>query len=296
MDAQSQLIELAGLAVLRIHGADAVSFLQGQLSNDLTRLEREGALLAAYNNPQGRTIAIVRLIAAAPDELLAVLPRELASRVLERLRRVVLRAKVKILDESARWRVRGRLGAASEASAKLPRMRLGGGPERWLELAELAPDAAAVLGAAAFAARDAWVLHDVAAGLAQVYAATSEMFVAQMLNLDLIDAISFNKGCYTGQEVIARAHCRGRVKRRLQRFLTLAPAVLAPGDALQLADGRGARVVETARHPDGRCEFLAVAALAAPTVEAAADADEESSGARPRGIEAQPLPLPYSLP
>ena len=295
MDAQSQLIELAGLAVLRIHGADAVSFLQGQLSNDLTRLEREGALLAAYNNPQGRTIAIVRLIAAAPDELLAVLPRELASRVLERLRRVVLRAKVKILDESARWQVRGRLGA-TQAGATLPRIRLGGAPERWLELVELAPDAAAVLGAAAFAACDAWVLHDVAAGLAQVYAATSEMFVAQMLNLDLIDAISFNKGCYTGQEVIARAHYRGRVKRRLQRFLTLAPAVLAPGDALQLADGRGARVVETARHPDGRCEFLAVAALAAPTVEAAADADEESSGARPRGIEAQPLPLPYSLP
>ena len=175
-------------------------------------------------------------------------------------------------------------------------MRLSGEPERWLELVELAPDAASVPGAAALAERDAWVLHDVAAGLAQVYAATSEMFVAQMLNLDLVDAISFNKGCYTGQEVIARAHYRGRVKRRLQRFCTLAPAALAPGDALQLADGRGARVVESARHPDGRCEFLAVAALTPPAAGAPADADEESSGARARRVEAQPLPLPYSLP
>jgi folate-binding protein YgfZ len=174
-------------------------------------------------------------------------------------------------------------------------MRLGGEPERWLELAERGPDSASAPGAAALAERDAWVLHDVAAGLAQVYAATSEMFVAQMLNLDLVDAISFSKGCYTGQEVIARAHYRGRVKRRLQRFCTLAPAALAPGDALELADGRGARVVEAARHPDGRCEFLAVTALASPGA-GAGEADEESSAGRARGIEAQPLPLPYSLP
>src|ERR1700739_2574160 len=83
-----------------------------------------------------------------------------------------------------------------------------------------------------------------------------------MLNRDALGAIDFDKGCYTGQEVIARAHYRGRVKRRMQRFLTDAPAVLQPGDSGVLADGRTFRVVRTATHPDGRCEFLAVAPLA----------------------------------
>ncbi len=83
-----------------------------------------------------------------------------------------------------------------------------------------------------------------------------------MLNLDLVDAISFSKGCYTGQEVIARAHHRGRVKRRMQRFLNLGGgANFAPGDVRQLPD-RGLRVVDAVRLDDGRCEFLAVAPLA----------------------------------
>ena len=94
--------------------------------------------------------------------------------------------------------------------------------------------------------RAQWRALDIAAGAPQVYSATAGQFVAQMLNLDCIDAVSFTKGCYTGQEVIARAHYRGRVKRRMQRFETLLPAPLAAGDAGQLEDGRGFRVVESA--------------------------------------------------
>ena len=109
--------------------------------------------------------------------------------------------------------------------------------------------------------REQWRALDVAAGLPQVYQATTGQFVAQMLNLDCIDAVSFDKGCYTGQEVIARAHFRGRVKRRMQRFATLGPARLTPGDAGQLEDGRSYRVVEAAAHPDGSTEFLAVAPI-----------------------------------
>ena len=86
-----------------------------------------------------------------------------------------------------------------------------------------------------------------------------------MLNLDCIDAISFTKGCYTGQEVIARAHYRGRIKRRMQRFVSGAPLRLAAGDAGRLEDGRSFRVVEAVQHADGRCEFLAVAALPGAT-------------------------------
>jgi folate-binding protein YgfZ len=160
-------------------------------------------------------------------------------------------------------------------------------PARWLLLMPAArppivePDATAEI----------WRHAAIAAGEPQVYASTSEEFVAQMLNLDVLGAIALDKGCYTGQEVIARAHYRGRVKRRLQRFVSAAPQALNPGDAGTLADGRTYKVVEAVRRADGRCEFLAVAPLmeneSAPTVSEAATEER---------LAAEALPLPYSLP
>src|SRR5262245_15570546 len=132
-------------------------------------------------------------------------------------------------------------------------------------------------------------LSAVRAGLPMVYAATSEQFVAQMLNLDVLGAISFNKGCYTGQEVIARAHYRGRVKRRMQRWLNPGPAELKPGDPARSADGRPLTVVRVARDERGRQELLAVGTFAA--TESAAEADATGSI-----VVEGPLPLPYALP
>ncbi len=131
---------------------------------------------------------------------------------------------------------------------------------------------------------------DIAAGLPQVYVATSEKFVAQMLNLDCIGAIAFDKGCYTGQEVIARAHYRGRVKRRMQRFATRTPlaAPLRPGDALRLGDGRRLELVDALVLADGRAEFLAVGPLPG-------GAEESPAAALPL-IDCDTLPLPYALP
>ena len=117
-----------------------------------------------------------------------------------------------------------------------------------------------------------WHAGAVAAAEPQVFAATCEEFVAQMLNLDVLGAIAFDKGCYTGQEVIARAHYRGRVKRRLQRFLTAAPAQLAPGEVRELPDGRSVKVVDAIQREDGRCEFLGVAGFAADEADVAATA------------------------
>lgn len=278
-------VDLDDLGVLRIRDADAERFLQGQLSNDVMRLAPEGSLLAGFHNPQGRTIAVLRLLQAGEHDILAVLPRGLAAPVAARLSRFILRSKVRITDESAAWRVRGVAGAEPSGGFV---MHLSAEPARSLAVvpASSAPGAAA----AGSAARNAWRLLDIAAGLPQVHAQTSELFVAQMLNLDLVDAISFSKGCYTGQEVIARAHYRGRVKRRMQRWQTLAPAALAPGDSAVLADGRTLRVVDAAQRADGRCEFLAVAPLAA-------GADEEASASADKVLlEAQRLPLPYELP
>jgi len=228
-----------------------------------------------------------------------VLPRALVSVVAARLGKFILRAKVKLADESSLWTLEGVLaGEAGSGAAAAPggvqragdtrTVRLGASPARLLQVR---PASSAAPAALAPLSLDAWHLSAIAAGEPQVYAATSEAFVAQMLNLDLLNAIAFDKGCYTGQEVIARAHYRGRVKRRMQRFVTEAPAALQPGDAGALADGRAFRVVEAAQHPDGRCEFLAVSTLHAADGEA-----EPSAQPAARVLGAVGLALPYALP
>jgi folate-binding protein YgfZ len=296
------LIPLDTLGVLRLRGADVGAFLQGQLSNDMTRLSAQRALLAGYHNAQGRAIALLRLVQLGADDVLAVLPRELVAPVAARLGKFVLRAKVRLQDESAQWVIEGALASAApeiETQAQVPaardEMRRAGdtrivrcshAPARFL-LIRPAGAPATLEGLAPLGLVD-WQLAAIAAGEPQVYAATSEQFVAQMLNLDVLDAIDFDKGCYTGQEVIARAHYRGRVKRRMQRFLTRAARQLRPGDAGTLADGRAFKVVEAVRGTDGNAEFLAVTALAADPA-AAPDAPGEP-------LAASALPLPYELP
>lgn len=320
MTAGCTLLPLESLGALRARGRDARAFLQGQLSADLTRLTADRALLAGYHNPQGRVLALLRLFEVAPGEMLAVLPRELIAPTLARLSAFILRAKVVLTDDSPHWRLEGLAGPGASAGAtpaapfmaQLPvaadglarlgdsfALRVGAGRTRWL-LATPAGAAAPQEGAPfrdceQAAAPDLWQRLAVEGGEPQVYASTSGEFVAQMLNLDAVGAIAFDKGCYTGQEVIARAHYRGRVKRRLQRFRTAQPLALAPGDSGELSDGRPFRVVEAVATADRGCEFLAVAPL--PAAQAGAQTQDSSPDASPRPpIEARQLPLPYALP
>lgn len=283
MQTLMEAIFLDDLGVLRIAGADAQRFLQGQLSSDVLQLESGRAALAGYHNPQGRAIALLRLILVAPNEVLAILPRELAPVVAKRLTKYILRAKVQVDDVCADIHVHGLIAADAAqptALAGSTLARLAEAPARWLKLV------AAASATPAHADRQKWRALDIAEGVPQVYAATSEEFVAQMLNLDALGAIAFDKGCYTGQEVIARAHYRGRVKRRMQRFLTHS-ALLTAGAAGRLVDGRAFKVVDAVERADGACEFLAVAAVTAR---------DEAADAQLPTVAAQGLPLPYRLP
>lgn len=308
---QWKLVPLESLGALRVRGRDLVAFLQGQLSNDMTQLDAGRSLLAGYHNPQGRVLALVRLLEPTPGEVLAVLPRELVTPVLNRLRTFVLRSKVELVDDSLSWRIEGLVAGGADAptpatAAQLPALtgavarlgeswvlRVGERPARWLSVSA----AGAAPGDGAFARWERalpalWRRHAIENGEPQVYAATSGEFVAQMLNLDVLGAIAFDKGCYTGQEVIARAHYRGRVKRRLQRFRTGEPSGLKPGDAGELADGRAFRVVDAMPAADGGSEFLAVTTLAS----AAARAEDGPAAAGGPRLNAAQLPLPYELP
>jgi tRNA-modifying protein YgfZ len=309
---------LPELGAVRVQGPDAVRFLQGQLSNDVALLSADRSLLAGLHNAQGRVIALMRLIWLGEGDVLAVLPRELAAGVAVRLGKFVLRAKAKVSDGSQEWAFFGLTAlesagaSATEHSGDARRdeegslvASIGGSPIRWLlatpsntaqggaplpARASVEAESGTVAAGTHEVDRERWHAADIAAGLPQVYGATSEQFVAQMLNLDVVGAISFTKGCYTSQEVIARAHYRGRVKRRMQRFRTAAAARLSAGDTGKLRDGRSFRVVDAAMLPDGRCEFLAVA----PT----SHGDDEASdpGQTVTTLDAEVLPLPYELP
>ena len=284
------------MGVLRFAGADAQSFLQGQVSNDTRRLAAGEPLRAAYSSPQGRVIAVLELLPHASG-ILALLPRELAAPTRERLRRFVLRAKLQIEDLSDSLPVWGVHGAATLAAWDLPRpdakpaylekggvgiAGVGGDPDRYWIVGERGE--AAGTPAAADVERD-WRLADIRAGIPQVYAPTSEAFVAQMLNLDLVDGISFTKGCFTGQEIIARTQHLGRIKRRMFR-LGLPPGAWRIGQTLRLADGRSGRLTELAES-DAGIEALAVLNLTA--------AGTDSDDAEATVTTAVELALPYEL-
>lgn len=268
------------LGVLAFRGPDAARFLQGQLSADIERLDVGKSTFAGLHNPQGRVIAVLALARTATDELFAVLPGELVNDAATRLRKYILRAKVRIEDVSTQARV---LGCANPPDAALASIEWRG---RWMVLAKTADDFDP-----GGLSRPDWELQDVRAGIPQVYTATREVFVAQMLNLDLLGAIAFDKGCYTGQEVIARAHYRGRVKRRMQRWSCAGDATPRPGDAARGPDGRSLVVVRAARTGEGTHEVLAVGNYSA-SGDDTPPAAGEAAAIRLEG----PLPLPYSLP
>jgi folate-binding protein YgfZ len=301
-DAPPQSGRLPHLGVLRFTGPDSLSFLQGQVSNDTRRLAESQSLLAAYSSPQGRVLALMHLLPHSSG-VIAILPRELVVPTLAGLRKFVLRAKVKIEDAGELLSVAGLHGMHRLQSAGItaPQSSTGYIEKEDIGVAAVNRDPGRfwVIGAAEKLAEHRlagdilqadqiehdWRLADIRAGLPQIYLSTSEAFVAQMLNLDLLDGISFSKGCYTGQEIIARTQHLGRIKRRLYRLL-LPLGEWRIGQALRLSDGRAGRLIEAIRSGGG---FEALAVL---SVDASTTAAEGNSGAP---ITAAGLPLPYEL-
>lgn len=269
--------------VLLLEGRDAGSFLHGQVTADVASLAPGQATLAALCTPQGRVIATVR-IGRMAQGLAVVLPRELAAAVAQRLRRFVLRARVSISDASSELAaagLRGHEDAPGLPPAGCESLQLGAG--RTLAIGPAAAFAAARDAATSAASWDALC---VSLGEPEVYAATSEVWVPQMLNLDLLGAVSLSKGCYTGQEIVARVSYLGQVKRRMFRYRYSGVGGLAAGSALCHGGTEVGTVVRLAGGPrEG--ELLAVVGLESAAL--------VLSDARGRGT-CTPLPLPYRLP
>ncbi len=232
-------LRLSDWGVMRAQGEEAAKFLHGQLTQDIALQKPHEARLAGYCSAKGRLLATLLVTKRSDSELLLALPAELLPATLKRLSMFVLRAKCKLSDASAPqpeglavWGLAGAaaqawLGAAGPAavwgaadlpladgrSATVVRLPDGGTP-RWLLLQ---PGDAPAPALPALSPSD-WAWLEVRSGLAWVRSATLEQFVPQMLNLELLGGVNFQKGCYPGQEVVARSQYRGTVKRRTLMF------------------------------------------------------------------------------
>lgn len=269
---------LAQLGLIRAAGVDIEAFLQGQLSNDVRLVTADRAQISSFNSPKGRMLAVMHVLRAG-DDLLLELPRAVLEPVLKRLSMYILRSRVKLTEAADLMQfgiagpdasvVLGELGLAAPTAAlecawrgDLAVVRRLGAPLRYTLVApvERAGDLWQRLRRQATAVgTQAWKLLEIEAGVPAVYPETQDHFVPQMCNLDTLGGISFDKGCYTGQEVVARVHYRGAVKRHMSKVMTLESG-LPPGSAFALPDGRNAEVVESAPHPNGGTVALVVAA------------------------------------
>ena len=294
------------LGVIALNGPDAASFIHNQLTNDFLLLDAQHARFAAFCSAKGRMQASFIGLQGQSEQLLLVCSRDLLAATLKRLSMFVLRAKVKLHDASAEYALWGLMGSACMAlqdSAAWTAAQVDGAHvielypaqqsrrQLWIGAANSTPPHAQQSSAAD------WALGEVLSGIATISGPVFEAFVPQMLNYESVGGVNFKKGCYPGQEVVARSQFRGTLKRRAYILRTLdawpqtGDAPLAAGQELFSAldaEQSCGTVVQSAYAPDGR--WLCIASLQTQ----AADAGALHAGS-PDGPALQLLALPYPL-
>ncbi len=279
------LFDLSHLGLVRVSGEDAQTFLQGQFTNDIREVTERHSQLSAYCSPKGRMLANFRIFLHQGDYFLQM-PKDTYETVLKRLPLFVLMSKVKVADASDELVSIGLAGDCAESllqqrfeaipgkpggvtqQGETTLIRLPGEPARfqisgsaeaiatlWSQLSETAQPGN----------RDYWSLLEIRAGIPTIYRETADAFVPQMTNMQQIDGVSFTKGCYTGQEVVARMKYLGKLKRRMYLASVDTDTRPMPGDELFApgsVSGQGAgKVVDASPSPNGGFELLAVAEI-----------------------------------
>lgn len=289
---------LTGSGCIEVGGADATDFLNGQLSQAMDRVGEGRAPLAAWNDPRGRARVIFR-IARLADRWLLATSADLLDPTVKRLGAFVLRAKVTLasaperlsialLDMDPAWLAARGLSASAARDAAATHghsqlVHVGGG--LWHGMGPRLELEALTRGLDVCTRAEA-TLEEIRLGLPALTRATAERYVAQMLNLDLLGALAFDKGCYPGQEVIARVHNLGSVKRRMRRFASESHAVPDAGAELLDAEGQAVGEVLRAAPAEHGAEMLAV------VDHAAADLPLLT----PNNAHWHQEPLPYDIP
>jgi tRNA-modifying protein YgfZ len=294
---------LPHLGVIQAQGEEAANFLHNQLTNDVLLLPVGQARLAAFCNAKGRMQVSMVLLKTAPDTVLLVMPLDLLTQTLKRLSMFVLRAKVKLTDASGQWQLRGLLGDSARAvlgdAAPWQAVAPSGahavalypavlGDVRHSRALWLAPQGQP-LPAGPEAATEVWRWAEVLSAVPLLSQPVFEAFVPQMLNYESVGGVNFKKGCYPGQEVVARSQFRGTLKRRMA--LVHSPVALQAGqDVYTPADPEQpcATVVQCAAQPDGR-GFVALVSGTLDSMAAGWHVDSAQGPALVFG------PLPYAL-
>ena len=232
----SGALRLADWGLIRARGADAAPFLHGQLTQDVTALSTTEARLAGYCSAKGRLLASFVLWRSEADAIDLACSADLLAPTLKRLSMFVLRAQCKLSDASAEVALYGLAGDQAtawlgDAAPARPWATAPAGPGRAVRLPDAAGQARYLLALPADApapalpalSADDWRWLEVQSGVVRIVAATAEKFVPQMVNLELVGGVNFQKGCYPGQEIVARSQYRGTLKRRAMAFDSDAP-------------------------------------------------------------------------
>ncbi|MDQ4624760.1 CAF17-like 4Fe-4S cluster assembly/insertion protein YgfZ [Janthinobacterium lividum] len=306
--------------LIGLSGDDAASFLHGQLTNDVEHLNQEQVRLAGYCTPKGRLLASFLMWRNATTIYLQ-LPRAIQPAIQKRLQMFVLRAKAKLHDASldaANQVVLGLGGkqASATLSAWFPALpatpfskvehasgtllrvadAFGSARYEWLTSAATARDAWPELAQTlAKGGIDAWRLSEIHAGIPQITAATQEQFVPQMVNFELLGGVNFKKGCYPGQEIVARSQYLGKLKRRTTLVSIADPSVVAGGELFAASDPEQpcGMVVNAAPNGDGGIDALVEMKLGA--IEEGASAAGAVRYGSALGAHVQFLSMPYVL-
>jgi folate-binding protein YgfZ len=245
MSENTFIAPLSHLGLIAVEGDDASSFLHNQLTNDVLGLNASTARLAGYCSPKGRLLATLQ-VWQAENRLLLLLPLEILPAIQKRLQMFVMRSKVKLADVSDSYGLIGLVNPAasllaqhypelpsdaytmsSSAAGTLIRQPDAAGMTRYLWISST-EQAQAILASAAPAAASLWRWSEIQAGIPQITLATQEQFVPQMINFEIVGGVNFRKGCYPGQEIVARSQYLGKFKRRM---------LLARVDAAEAAAG-----------------------------------------------------------
>ncbi len=286
LNGSSWLAPLSSRGVLKISGADALEFLHGQFSNDLKQLNTGQWQLSSYSTPKGRLLAVFR-IAKVGEDFYIEMPESTKEAFQKRLTMFVMRSKVTIDNLSEELLISAIVGPDSpkvmhtlginapsnpyEASVSESHdvlvLRECGDTQRYVILATSSKTTEMWQTADSSLLRTAentWALSQIANGQPDVFDETKEQFVAQMMNLQVIGAVNFKKGCYPGQEVIARLHYLGKLKRRMYRFSATGQTLPVSGSEIVLVGETEAagKVASAAFSTEGKIELLAVMKVA----------------------------------
>ncbi|MBP6096311.1 MAG: folate-binding protein YgfZ [Methyloversatilis sp.] len=302
------LVPLTHLSRLQARGDDAATFLHNLLTQDVTGLPADGIRHAGFCSPKGRLLAAFTVWREGASVVLQ-LPRALAEPMRKKLSMYVLRSKVTLTDATEARPALGLSGqnavtALQAAGLAVPASNLTTATTGEVCVLRLADNRFEVVCPADELARlwpilvtqatpagtPAWRWYDIRDGLVSIWPATQEEFVPQMVNFELTGGVNFKKGCYPGQEIVARTQYLGKLKRRMYRARAdgAPPAPGTPIYGTDTNDQACGAVVDAVMHPDGGCELLAVVQMSSV---AAGDVRISSPG----GLVLSVLPLPYSL-